>query len=150
MFYVVRFFSQTPLNPDRLPYEVRIRPIVSSTDAEAIARLPQIAYAGIWVQLFQRMEYQGNRTQTITVFGADEHYMDIQGGTLLRGRFFTRGELTGDEVMVIEADVGRPVVRPARSARPVRPGRLDVRCASSASTRSPRTSSSRPARRSAA
>jgi putative ABC transport system permease protein len=51
------------------------------------------------------MEYQGNRTQTITVFGADDHYMDIQGGTILRGRFFTRGELTGDEVMVIEADV---------------------------------------------
>jgi len=105
VFYIVRFFSQTPLNPDRLPYEVRIRPIVSSTDAEAVARVPQIAYAGMWVQLFQRMEYQGSRTQTITVFGADEHYMDIQGGTLLRGRFFTRGELSGAEVMVIEADV---------------------------------------------
>ena len=38
VFYIVRFFSQTPLNPDRLPYEVRIRPIVSSTDAEAVAR----------------------------------------------------------------------------------------------------------------
>ena len=31
--------------------------------------------------------------------------MDIQGGTLLRGRFFTRGELSGDEVVVIEAEV---------------------------------------------
>jgi putative ABC transport system permease protein len=59
----------------------------------------------MWVQLFQRMEYQGNRTQTITLFGADDHYMDIQGGTLLRGRFFTRGELTGEEVMVIETEV---------------------------------------------
>ena len=67
--------------------------------------MPQIAYAGMWVQLFQRMEYQGNRTQTITVFGADDHYMDIQGGTLLRGRFFTRGELSGAEVMVLETDV---------------------------------------------
>jgi putative ABC transport system permease protein len=106
VFYIVRFFSQTPLNPDRLPYEVRIRPIVSQPDAEAIARVPAVAYAGMWVQLFQRMEYQGNRTQVITVFGADDHYMDIQGGTLLRGRFFTRGELSGgDEVMVIEADV---------------------------------------------
>jgi len=106
VFYIVRFFSQTPLNPDRLPYEVRIRPIVSSTDAAAVARVPQVAYAGMWVQLFQRMEYQGNRTQTITVFGADDNYMDIQGGTLLHGRFFTRGELAGgDKVMVIEADV---------------------------------------------
>jgi putative ABC transport system permease protein len=105
VFYIVRFFSSTPLNPDRLPYEVRIRPIVSQTDAEAVARVPQVAYAGLWVQLFQRMEYQGSRTQTITLFGADDHYMDIQGGTLLRGRFFTKGELSGDEVIVIEADV---------------------------------------------
>jgi putative ABC transport system permease protein len=106
VFYIVRFFSQTPVNPDRLPYEVRIRPVVSSTDAAAVARVPQVAYAGMWVQLFQRMEYQGNHTQTITVFGADDRYMDIQGGTLLRGRFFTRGELSGgDEVMVIETEV---------------------------------------------
>ena len=105
VFYIVRFFSSTPLNPDRLPYEVRIRPIVSRTDAEAVARVPQVAYAGLWVQLFQRMEYHGTRTQTITIFGADDHYMDIQGGTLLRGRFFTKGELSGDEVIVIEADV---------------------------------------------
>ena len=105
VFYIVRFFSSTPLNPDRLPYEVRIRPILSRTDAEAVTRVPQIAYAGMWVQLFQRMEYQGSRTQTITLFGADDHYMDIQGGTLLRGRFFTKGELSGDEVIVIEADV---------------------------------------------
>jgi putative ABC transport system permease protein len=105
VFYIVRFFSNTPLNPDNLPYEVRIRPIVNRVDAGAVARVPQIAYARMWVQLFQRMEYQGNRTQTITLFGADDHYMDIQGGTLLRGRFFTRGELTGEEVMVIETEV---------------------------------------------
>ena len=105
VFYIIRYFSSTPVNPDNLPYEVRIRPIVSRTDAEAVARVPQIAYAGMWVQLFQRMEYQGNRTQTLTLFGADDHYMDIQGGTLLRGRFFSKGELSGDEVIVIESDV---------------------------------------------
>jgi putative ABC transport system permease protein len=105
VFYIVRYFSSTPVNPDNLPYEVRIRPIVRRTDAEALARVPQIVYAGMWVQLFQRMEYQGTRTQTVTLFGADDHFMDIQGGTLLRGRFFTRGELSGDEVIVIESDV---------------------------------------------
>jgi putative ABC transport system permease protein len=104
VFYVMRFFSQTPLNPDRLPYEVRIRPVLSTPDAEALARIPQVAYAGMWVQLYQRMEYQGEHTQTLTVFGADDHYMDIQGGTLLRGRFFTRGELAGAEVIVIESE----------------------------------------------
>jgi putative ABC transport system permease protein len=104
-FYVVRFFSQTPLNPDRLPYEVRIRPVLQSTDADAIGRVPEIGYSAMWVQLFQRMEYQGERTGGLAIFGADSRYMEIQGGTLLRGRFFTRGEQKGALVMVIEADV---------------------------------------------
>src|SRR5512140_3530369 len=67
VFYVIRYFSQTPLNPDRLPYEVRIRPIVRETDAAAIRRVPEIAYAGMWVQIFQRIEYLGVRTQALTV-----------------------------------------------------------------------------------
>jgi putative ABC transport system permease protein len=104
-FYVVRFFSQTPLNPDRLPYEVRIRPVVQTSDAEAIGRIPQIAYSAMWVQLFQRMEYEGERTGGLAIFGADSRYMEIQGGTLLRGRFFTRGELKGAMVIVLEIDV---------------------------------------------
>src|SRR5919108_2620163 len=58
-FYVIRYFSQTPLNPDRLPYEVRIRPVLQPSDAQAIGRIPEIAYSAMWVQLFQRMEYQG-------------------------------------------------------------------------------------------
>jgi len=104
-FYVIRYFSQTPLNPDRLPYEVRIRPVLQRTDAEAIARLPEVRYAGIWVQVFQKIEYQGERTQQIVVFGADQHYMDVQGGTLLSGRMFTRAELTGEPVIVLESAV---------------------------------------------
>jgi putative ABC transport system permease protein len=104
-FYVMRYFSQTPLNPDRLPYEVRIRPVLETTDAAAIQRIPEIAYAGMWVQLFQRLEYQGERTQTVTVFGADDGFMDIQGGTLLRGRLFSRAELAGDPVIVLENGV---------------------------------------------
>jgi putative ABC transport system permease protein len=104
-FYIVRFFSQTPLNPDRLPYEVRIRPVVQTTDADAIRRIPEIAYSAMWVQLFQRMEYQGERTGGLAIFGADSRYMEIQGGTLLRGRFFTRAELNGALVMVLESDV---------------------------------------------
>jgi putative ABC transport system permease protein len=102
VFYVVRFFSQTPLNPDQLPYEVRIRPVLDQPDAEAIRRLPEIQYAAMWVQIFQRLEYQGARTQTMTVYGADDHYMEILGGTMVRGRFFSRGELAGDMVVVLE------------------------------------------------
>jgi len=103
-FYVMRFFSQTPLNPDNLPYEVRIRPVLTESDAEALRRVPEIQYAGIWVQLFQRLEYQGVSTQTVTVYGADQYYMDILGGTLLRGRFFAPSELGGDPVVVLEEE----------------------------------------------
>ena len=101
-FYIVRYFSQTPLNPDRLPYEVRIRPVLQRTDAEAVNRMAEIRYSGIWMQVFQKIEFQGVRTQQVVIFGADEHYMDIQGGTLLRGRMFSRSELTGQPVLVLE------------------------------------------------
>jgi putative ABC transport system permease protein len=105
VFYVIRYFSQTPVNPDRLPFEVRIRPVLGNSDAEAIRRIPEIGYVGMWVQLFQRLEYQGARTQQIALFGADDGYMQVQGGTLLRGRFFSRAELTGEPVIVLESAV---------------------------------------------
>jgi putative ABC transport system permease protein len=104
-FYIIRYFSQTPLNPDRLPYEVRIRPVLQRSDADAVRRLPEVRYAGIWVQVFQKIEYQGVRTQQVIVFGADDRYMEIQGGTLLRGRFFSRAELAGEPVIVLESAV---------------------------------------------
>ena len=103
-FYVMRFFSQTPLNPDHLPYEVRIRPVLTEEDAIAVRDVPEIEYAGIWVQMFLRMEYLGVSTQTVTVYGADEHYMEILGGTLLRGRFFAPSELDGEPVVVLEEE----------------------------------------------
>jgi putative ABC transport system permease protein len=102
-FYVMRFFSSTPLNPDALPKEVRIRPVLRAAEAAAIARIPDVRYGGIWVQLFQRMEYEGAHTQIVTVFGADDQYMEIQGGTLLAGRFFSASEVrAGDAVVVLE------------------------------------------------
>ena len=106
-FYVVRFFSQTPLNPDNLPYEVRIRPVLRESDAEAIRRMPEIKYAGVMIQIFERVEYQGTRTQQLTVWAADDRYMEVQGGTLLRGRFFNRSELSGEPVVVLEDEIGR-------------------------------------------
>ncbi len=101
-FYVMRYFSQTPLNPDALPYEVRIRPVLDREDLDAIKRIPEVAYAGLWIQLMERLEYQSVRTQFMIVYAADDHYMDIQGGTLLRGRFFSRAELAGRNVVVLE------------------------------------------------
>jgi putative ABC transport system permease protein len=79
--------------------------VLQRSDAEAIRRLPEVRYAGIWVQIFQKAEYQGVRTQQLVIFGADDQYMDIQGGTLLRGRFFSRAEMTGEPVIVLESAV---------------------------------------------
>src|SRR4029077_3098796 len=67
-FRILRLFSSTPLNPDALPREERVRPSLAPREAEAIARLPEIHYAAIWTQLFYRFEYGGARTQTLGVF----------------------------------------------------------------------------------
>ena len=102
-FRVLRFFSQTPLNPDALPREVRLRPVLEAREAEAIARLPEIHYAAIWTQVFHRFEYAGARTQVLGLFGADDRFMEILGGGVTRGRVFTSAELrTGGPVIIVE------------------------------------------------
>jgi putative ABC transport system permease protein len=102
VFYIARFFTQTPLDPDRLPYELRIRPILQPRDAGAVRQVPQIGYAQLWLQIFARLERAGVRTQTMIMYAGDERFMEIMGGTLLRGRLFTRAELTGENVIVLE------------------------------------------------
>src|SRR5467141_5189725 len=87
-FRVLRYFSTTGVNPDAVPREVRIRPKLLPQDADAIARLPEIHYAAIWTQVFQRFEYGGDHTRYLSVFGADDRYMEILGGSLVRGRSF--------------------------------------------------------------
>ena len=102
VFYVLRYFTQTPLDPDRLPYHLRIRPILNAGDARALRELPQLSYAQLWLQIFARLERAGVRTQTMIMYGGDERFMEILGGTLLRGRLFSRAELTGGNVIVLE------------------------------------------------
>lgn len=107
-FYVVKVFSQTPLNPQNLPKWVRIRPDLTTTEADIVARLPEIRYASIWGQVFTRLEYQGERTQNGTVVGADAGYPEIYGGDLESGRWFTAAELdAGSAVAVIDANAAR-------------------------------------------
>jgi putative ABC transport system permease protein len=102
VFYIARFFTQTPMDPDRLPYELRIRPILQTRDATAVRGVPQIAYAELWLQIFTRLEVAGVKTQTMLMYGADDRFMEIMGCTLLRGRLFTPAELTGESVIVLE------------------------------------------------
>ena len=100
-FRVLRYFSTTGVNPDAVPREVRIRPKLVPQEAEAIARLPEIHYAAIWTQLFERFEYGGNHTRILGVFGADDRFMEILGGGIMSGRSFTAAELRGGEPIVI-------------------------------------------------
>ncbi|HLZ46437.1 MAG TPA: ABC transporter permease [Gemmatimonadales bacterium] len=102
-FRILRYFSTTGVNPDAVPREVRIRPKLVSQEAEAIAKLPEIHYAAIWTQLFERFEYGGNHTRVLGVFGADDRFMEILGGGMLLGRSFTSAELRGgDPVVIVE------------------------------------------------
>lgn len=102
-FRVLRYFSTTGVNPDAVPREIRIRPKLVPRDAEAIARLPEIHYAAIWTQVFQRFEYRGNHTRILGVFGADDRFMEILGGGMVAGRSFTPAELRGgDPVVIVE------------------------------------------------
>jgi putative ABC transport system permease protein len=103
VFYVLRFFTQTPIDPNRLPYELRIRPILEQVDADAIRRVTQVSYAAMWIQILARFNYGGVHTQTMLVYAADDRFMEVIGGTLLRGRLFGRGELaSGEPVIVLE------------------------------------------------
>ena len=107
-FYVLKVFSQTPLNPDALPRWVRIRPDLTKVEADRIARLPEIAYGAIWAQITGRLEYKGQRTQPMQIFGADDRFTEIQGGDLVSGRWFTRNELvSGASVAVLQEDAAR-------------------------------------------
>jgi putative ABC transport system permease protein len=102
-FRVLRFFSPTGVNPDAVPREVRIRPKLVPAEAEGIARLPEIHYAAIWTQLFQKFEVSGVRTQSLSIFGADDRFMEILGGELAAGRTFTMSEQrSGEAVVVLE------------------------------------------------
>lgn len=100
-FYVMKIFSQTPLNPDALPAYVRVRPDLSEAEAARIRTLPEIEYAALWGQVVARLEFRGTRTQSVAVFGADAGFPLIQGGELVRGRWFTSSEIKSAAPVVV-------------------------------------------------
>jgi putative ABC transport system permease protein len=107
-FYVVKVFSQTPVNPDALPKWIRVRPDLVEAEAERIRQLPEISYAAIWAQTNARLSYGAERTQFTLIMGADERYQEIQGGELLDGRWFTQAEMTsGAAVAVVDENAAR-------------------------------------------
>ena len=109
-FYVIKVFSTTPVNPAQLPAYIRIRPDVRPEEAQRIALLPQVSYAGIWASLQARVNYGGSRTRGVIVYGADDHYQEVIGGELLEGRWFTKNELkSGAPVAVLQERHARQI-----------------------------------------
>ena len=109
-FYVIKAFSQTPVNPDRLPAWIRIRPDLSAAEGQRIQALPEISYAAIWGQAQGRLEYKGVRTQALLIMGADDRFTEVQGGELISGRWFTKPEeISGASVVVLEETAARKV-----------------------------------------
>ena len=107
-FYVMKAFSQTPVNPDALPAWIRIRPDLSRREAERIASLPEIGFAALWAQTLARLEYKGIRSGATTVTGGDDRFQEIYGGELVLGRWFTRSEMrSGASVVVLNEDNAR-------------------------------------------
>ena len=104
-FYVIKIFSRTPVNPDRMPKYIRVRPDLTAAEAQRIAALPEIGYAAIWVQTVGRLEYKGAKTLKMALFGADDRYQELQGGELLDGRWFTKAELRSGASVVVLSDV---------------------------------------------
>jgi putative ABC transport system permease protein len=109
-FYVIKVFSNTPVNPDRLPKWIRVRPDLTEPEAKRIASLPEVLYAGIWAQSQARLEYNGVRTQSLIVNGADDRFQEVQGGELASGRWFTKAELaSGASVIVVEENAAHRI-----------------------------------------
>jgi putative ABC transport system permease protein len=99
-FYVLKYWG-APRDPNSIPAHIRNRPDLVPADADRIRRLPEVQYAAIWSQVLGRLEFAGIRTPQVTVFGADDGFTEVQGGALVRGRWFTRQELTGGKAVVV-------------------------------------------------
>ena len=109
-FYVVKAFSETPVDPQNPPAWIRVRPDLRDAEARRIASLPEIGYSAIWGQAQGRLEYKGVRTQNLIIFGADDGFPEIYGGDLVDGRWFTPAEMvSGAAVAVLEEDAARRI-----------------------------------------
>ena len=107
-FYVFKAYNGTPINPDDIPAWIRIRPDLQVREADRIALVPEVAYAGLWAVIQGRLEYGEVRTQPNRIYGADDHFTDIIGGELVLGRWFSRSELaSGASVVVVPEDLAR-------------------------------------------
>lgn len=145
-FYVLKAYSETPVNPDNPPKWIRMRPDLSDDEARLIKRLPEISYSAIWGQAQGRLEYKGVRTQPLLIYGADEGFSEIYGGDLIEGRWFTQGEMLSSAPVVVLEETQLEKFSAVRGSSTSRFMSVAGLCALSDSIRRQETSSSRPVR----
>ncbi len=104
-FYVVWWWNGG-LQVGRPPDEIRQRPFLYKTEADAIERLPQIQYAAMYGITQQRVAYKGDQTRALSVYGGGRHGIEIDGGVMIAGRSFTQDEEhVGSPVVVLYEEV---------------------------------------------
>jgi putative ABC transport system permease protein len=100
-FYVVWWWNGG-LQVGRPPPEIRQRPFIQKTEADALERLPEIQYAAMYGISNQRVAYVGDETRPLSVYGGSTHGVEIDGGVMLSGRNFTpEEERVGSPVVVL-------------------------------------------------
>src|SRR5262249_9696450 len=85
-FYVLKVWSQTPVNPQNLPKWIRVRPDLSIADAEVVAKLPMIRFASIWGIAQNRVEFGGTRTNIGGLVRGGAGYPEVYGGEAVERR----------------------------------------------------------------
>ena len=100
-FYVVWWWNGG-LQVGRPPAEIRQRPFIQKREADALERLPEIAYAAMYGITSQRVAYKGDQTRALNVYGGGRHGIEIDGGVMSAGRSFTsEEEHLGSPVVVL-------------------------------------------------
>ncbi len=149
-FYVLKVLSQTPVNPQDLPAWIRVRPDLTTDDAERIAKLPEIKYAAIWGadsepdrvrrRAHERRRRDGRRRRLSRDLRRRADRWAVVHA--LRGVERCAGRSCSS------TDVAQQTVRRHSADRQMDPRRRPADARRSASIRRRRTSSSRPGRRS--
>jgi putative ABC transport system permease protein len=80
------------------PVELGRRPVLTVGDAQAIEKLaPSVGVVDIWLgdggQVQERVFYRGERTVSLAILGATEHFADVNFVPVAIGRFFTPSEV---------------------------------------------------------
>jgi putative ABC transport system permease protein len=89
--------------------EIMRRPNLTVEDAKAIEKLaPSVNVVDIWLgprgEIQERVFYRGEKTRSLTVFGATEEFANVNFVKVAIGRFFTESEVVHRRRVVVLGD----------------------------------------------